>query len=141
MTGNASYKVGYRRPPLESRFQRGVSGNPTGRPKGSRGVSAVIAAALAERVSVTENGRRRSITKLEAAVKQLANKAAGGDQRAAKLIIDLLHQAENRDEARAAGVPLSSQAQQATDLAILAAIRDRVVEADPEVEADAQGGR
>ncbi len=128
MTGDASYKVGYRHPPLESRFPSGVSGNPAGRPKGSRGVSAVIAAALAERVSVTENGRRRSITKLQAAVKQLANKAAGGDQRAAKLIIDLLHQSQNRDEARAAGVALSPETQQAADQAILAAIRDRVVE-------------
>lgn len=122
------YEVGYGRPPLHSRFEPGRSGNPKGRPKGSTGVSGVIAKALTERVTVTEGGRRRSITKLEAAVKQMANKAAGGDQRAAKLIIELLHQSEVRDDAKRNGAVLTPDERRASDLAILAAIRERVLE-------------
>jgi hypothetical protein len=50
--------------------------------KGSRSLRGLVASALGERVEAKENGRRRRITKLEAAVKQLVNRAASGDQRA-----------------------------------------------------------
>src|SRR5271165_4865352 len=81
--------LGYGRPPLASRFRRGQSGNPRGRPKGARNLSTVLASALSERVAVTENGRRRRITKLEAAIKQLVNRAAAGEARATALLIQL----------------------------------------------------
>jgi Family of unknown function (DUF5681) len=74
-------RIGYRRPPLRTRFRRGQSGNPRGRPKGARNLSTVVAAALGEKVAVTENGRRRRITKFEAAVKQWVNRAASGEAR------------------------------------------------------------
>ena len=76
-----AYDVGYRKPPLATRFQKGVSGNPRGRPKGARNLSTVVAAALNEKVLITENGRKRRISKYEAAVKQLVNRAAGGPHR------------------------------------------------------------
>ena len=127
------YKVGYRRPPLASRFQTGKSGNPSGRPKGSRDISAVISAALSERVTVTVNGQRRSITKWEAACAQMANKAAAGDRHCARQVINLLHQSEARDEARASGSPVAAEERRATDAAILAAIRESALNALPEV--------
>jgi hypothetical protein len=82
-------RVGYGRPPLATRFRPGQSGNPRGRPRGARNFSTVIASALGERVAVTENGRRRRITKLEAAIKQLVNRAAAGEARATALLIQL----------------------------------------------------
>jgi Family of unknown function (DUF5681) len=81
----AAYEVGYGRPPLEHRFQPGRSGNPRGRPKGARNLASVVAATLGERIVVTENDRRKRITKLEAAVKQLVNRAAAGDARSPNL--------------------------------------------------------
>ena len=84
------YRVGHRRPPIATRFRAGVSGNPRGRPKGAKNLSSVVAATLGERVTVTENGRRRSITKLEAAVKQLVNRAASGEARSLKLLLPFL---------------------------------------------------
>jgi len=83
-------RVGYGRPPVATRFRPGQSGNPRGRPKGARNFSTVIASALSERVAVTENGRRRRITKLEAAIKQLVNRAAAGEARATALLIQLV---------------------------------------------------
>ncbi len=65
-------------PPRAWRFRPGQSGNPRGRPKRAHGLGAVVARALGERVEATENGRKRRITKLEAAVTQLANSAAKG---------------------------------------------------------------
>ena len=89
-------RVGYRRPPIGTRFRPGQSGNPRGRPKGARNLSTVIAAALGERVAVTENGRRRRITKLEAAIKQLVNRAASGEARATQLLLALVAANEAR---------------------------------------------
>ncbi len=53
-------------------------------------------AALNETVTVTENGRTKRITKLEAAIKQLVNKAASGEARATRDVIALAEADENR---------------------------------------------
>jgi Family of unknown function (DUF5681) len=86
--------VGYGRPPVGKRFRPGQSGNPRGRPRGARNLNAVIAAALGERVAVTENGARRRIPKLEAAVKQMVNRAASGEARATRLLLGLVQTSE-----------------------------------------------
>ena len=91
-----SYDVGYGKPPLATRFQKGVSGNPRGRPKGARNLSTVVSAALNEKVLITENGRKRRISKYEAAVKQLVNRAAGGEARATQLLLGLIQAGEAR---------------------------------------------
>ncbi len=71
-------------------FRPGQSGNPRGRPKRARGLPGLVERALAEKVEAEENGRLLRITKLEAAVKQLVNRAANGDQRAAQFVLALL---------------------------------------------------
>jgi hypothetical protein len=78
---HSEYEVGYKKPPHRTRFKRGESGNPGGRPKGSRNLATLLEKELRQRVVVTENGRRRSITKQEAMVKHLVNKALSGDRR------------------------------------------------------------
>lgn len=100
------HKVGYRSPPLHSRFRPGHSGNPAGRPRHAKNASTLIGAVLAERIAVRENGRLRKVSKLEASLKQLANKAAGGDTRAILAVIALGQGLEARDGASAPSVPL-----------------------------------
>ena len=124
MSRAKDYEVGYGRPPVASQFPKGQSGNPAGRPKGSKGYSDVISAALNERVNVTIKGKRRSITKWEAACTQMANQAAGGDAKAAKLMIELLHQSEARDDARAPGSQASVEEIRALDQLTLNALRE-----------------
>ena len=83
MSGRSSeYQIGYGRPPQHTRFPKGQSGNPKDRLKGSRALASIWLRAMNEKVTINENGQRRRITKQEAAVKQLANKAASGDKRA-----------------------------------------------------------
>lgn len=89
MADEREYSVGKGKPPQHTRFQKGQSGNPKGRLRGSKNVATLLAQVLRERVVITENGRRKTITKLEAMLKQLANKAASGDHRAIKLLISL----------------------------------------------------
>jgi len=91
-----AYEVGYGRPPREHRFQPGRSGNPRGRAKGARNLASVVAATLGERIAVTENGRRKRITKLEAAVKQLVNRAAAGEARSMQLLLALAQACDSR---------------------------------------------
>ena len=91
--------VGYGRPPRASQFKPGQSGNPKGRPKGSLNLTTFLARALRETVVVNEGGRRRSITKLEAAVKQLVNKSASGEERAIRQLLALTEAVEARTEA------------------------------------------
>ncbi len=87
--------AGDRERPRSTRFRPGQSGNPRGRPKGAQSLRGLIVSALGERVEAQENGRRR-ITKLEAAVKQLVNRAANGDQRATQVVFALLGEDRER---------------------------------------------
>jgi Family of unknown function (DUF5681) len=90
------YSVGYRKPPVHSRFTSGQSGNPKGRPRTARNRITILDKTLNERVIVTNNGRRKIITKQEAIYKQLVNKAATGDPRAAQLLFSEMREIEAR---------------------------------------------
>jgi hypothetical protein len=57
-----------------------------------------LAAALNEKVTVTENGKRRQVTKREAVIAQLVNKSASAELRATKMLIDMLRDVEKRAE-------------------------------------------
>ena len=105
---DSPYDVGFSKPPEESQFRKGVSGNPKGRPKGRPNLATVIERTLQEKVVINENGVRKTVTKLEAAIKQLMNKAASGDLRALQLLAGLVRSAEERpDQAPAADSELA----------------------------------
>jgi hypothetical protein len=89
-TRDKNNEVGYGKPPGHTRFVKGQSGNPNGRPKGSQNLSTILDKVSRERVRVTENGRVRYITKGEAAILQLVNKAVAGDLNAARVLLSWL---------------------------------------------------
>jgi hypothetical protein len=89
MSAQPEYDVGYKKPPLHTRFRPGRSGNPRGRPKRSRELAAMIDDVLNAKVKVTENGRARWISKLELCVTQVANAGAAGDLKAASMLLKL----------------------------------------------------
>jgi hypothetical protein len=88
--------VGYGKPPQNSRFKRGRSGNPKGRPKGSLNLATVLQRTLRETIVISENGRRKVMTKLEAAVAELVRKATSGDGHAIRYLCQLVTSAEER---------------------------------------------
>ena len=85
-----SETVGNKRPPLHSRFKKGQSGNPRGRPKGSLNLETDLLAELAEVIVINEGGSRRKITKQRAFVKATIANAIKGDGRAAAALIGMI---------------------------------------------------
>jgi Family of unknown function (DUF5681) len=97
------YAANYRNPPLRTRFKKGQSGNPRGRPK--KGLPALLVAALNEPVFVTIDGERRRITKREAVITQLVNESAGANLRATKMLIDMMKDIERTTDAKPPSEP------------------------------------
>jgi hypothetical protein len=91
---DTTYDVGFGKPPKTSQFRKGSSGNPKGRPKGRRNLATVLERTLQEKVVINESGVRRTVTKLEAAVKQLVNQAASGDLGAMRQLSPLARSVE-----------------------------------------------
>lgn len=82
--------VGYKRPPVATRWKKGQSGNPSGRKKGTLNLKTDLMAELAEIIQINEGGTPRRITKQRALLKSLAARGIKGDARAANLILSLI---------------------------------------------------
>jgi hypothetical protein len=102
------YDVGYGKPPRHTRFKKGRSGNPKGRPKGAKNSTTLLNEALSEPVVITHNGRRKTVSKKQAIMMQIVNKAASGDHRAIQLL--LLNQIPLIEERLAATQPATGEA-------------------------------
>jgi Family of unknown function (DUF5681) len=87
----SDYEVGYGRPPKATRFRPGQSGNPTGYRKGSKTLGARLRELMNSKVTVTEHGRTRRISRLDVMLRQLTNDAMRGDPRALKQLMEFLH--------------------------------------------------
>jgi hypothetical protein len=96
LVADNSYEVGFGRPPKHTQFHKGRSGNPKGRPKGSKNIYALIQKVLEEKVVVKGPGRTHSISKFEAALTQQVNKAAGGDAKVFREVLRLREKYANR---------------------------------------------
>jgi len=84
----SDFLIGYRKPPRHTRFKPGPSGNPSGRPKKKATTfSESIGRELNTFITVTEGGKQRRITKLDAIAKQQTNKAVTGDVKATALLM------------------------------------------------------
>ena len=81
------HEVGFRRPPRHTRFQKGRSGNPSGRPRGSRDLRGAMLDELRRSITAKENGRSVRVTKAQLLMKSLIAKAVGGDMKAAALVL------------------------------------------------------
>jgi hypothetical protein len=81
------YEVGYGKPPKNTQFKRGKSGNPKGRPKGSKNLPTLLHEALNQLVPVREDGRSRKVTALAAIAKRMVHGGLTGNQRAIEQLL------------------------------------------------------
>ena len=81
----------------DTRFKKGRSGNPRGRPKGAKNAQTFAADFLSEaneQIAVSINGRPQTMTIVRAGMKQLLGKAAAGDLPAIKHVLERLEKLE-----------------------------------------------
>jgi len=111
--GEQVYEVGYGKPPKHGQFKKGNPGGP-GKPKGSKNLKTIVTEALGARITAKVNGKSKKISKAEAAMHQLANKAAAGDLRAIEKSVALQERYGPQEEA-----PASTPAKDDPDIATL----------------------
>ena len=85
-----NYEVGYAKPPKQTRFQPGQSGNPRGRPKGTKNLKTDLMEELGEKIVVREGGRPQKVSKQRALLKSVVNRAIQGDARATAIALSTM---------------------------------------------------
>ncbi len=99
--------VGYGRPPVETRFQPGRSGNPRGRPKGAKNraprlneerMKSIVMQEAYRGIKVNDGARQITIPMAQAVMRAIAMKAVKGDHRSQRLFSELLTETERADK-------------------------------------------
>jgi Family of unknown function (DUF5681) len=102
-------KVGPGKPPRHTRFQPGQSGNPNGRPKGSKNFAAILQQQLRKKVTITVDGKPKRVTVQEVIARRLANDSMKGTTKAMELLIRLTSaksdEGAGKDAARETALP------------------------------------
>ncbi len=99
------YDIGYAKPPAATRFQKGASGNPNGRPKGARNLKSkpsiseerlqdIILAEAYREIKINEGDKQITIPIAQAVIRSLAVNAAKGQPRAQKIFTDMVAKVE-----------------------------------------------
>jgi hypothetical protein len=83
------YTIGRGKPPSATQFKPGQSGNPAGRPKGSKNFKTDFLEELQSTIEISEGGEKKQITKQRALFKRLINAAIGGDVKAVDAVMKL----------------------------------------------------
>jgi hypothetical protein len=94
------YEVGYGKPPEETQFKTGMSGNPKGRPKGSKNTYNLLNEILSQKLEVVENGKKIKISKKGAMLTQLINQGVKGNIKAITALLPHMLMADMKEEER-----------------------------------------
>ncbi len=86
---SGEYSVGYGRPPLHTRYQKGKSGNERGRPRRRMNYATVVQQILGERISFRDGTRVRSVSKLEAMIHRQVFDALKGNTKSVTALVRL----------------------------------------------------
>ena len=113
-TEQRDYRVGYARPPEHSRFAKGRSGNPNGRPRGAKNFVTELRQELAELILIKEDGKSHRLSKRRAMIKRLVQKALQGDAKSLTTLLTLAREHEPAPE-RDPLAPLAAEDQAIID--------------------------
>jgi hypothetical protein len=121
-------KIGPGNPPKHTQFPKGTSGNPKGRPKGTKNLRTLVLEAAHHPMTVEISGKQRKLSALEATTLRLAEKAANGDAKSIAEFLDWVDEIQTQAAAaKPAEFPLSEQ-----DVEVLQAAYERLKRCDPD---------
>ena len=137
---STDYAVGYKKPPMQTRFKAGRSGNPRGRPKGTKNLKTDLIEELREKVVVREGDQSQKISKQRALLKSVVNRAIKGDARATAIALSAMMRLLDTGE----GAPNVEDGLVDDELAILRAFEERArrgrdADAPSDTDADTDG--
>lgn len=118
-----SYDVGYGKPPRATRFRKGQSGNPKGRPKRSRNMSTMVREEMNRTLSISENGKTRRLSAIQIAFRKLVHDGIAGKPYAMRALLDAGDRYMN-DEEEATTIPTLSEQDKALFLEFLGCFED-----------------
>jgi hypothetical protein len=100
---DGEYEVGFGKPPEQTRFKKGRSGNPKGRPKGSKTgppdrerLAGIFLEEAYREVPPKEGGREIRVPMVVAVVRALLVKGARGTTRSAQVALEMLRAVEDK---------------------------------------------
>jgi hypothetical protein len=93
-----AYSIGYKKPPKDKQFQKGKSGNARGRPKGSNNFLKLLQQELEKPIVVAENGKRKTVSRMQAMVMRMVNGALQSDQKALLTVFEILRRTGRLEE-------------------------------------------
>jgi Family of unknown function (DUF5681) len=123
----------HKRPPRKGQFQPGQSGNPYGRPKGSKNIRTYVHELLGAKIPVIEGGKTRNIPRVEAIAIQLVNLAAKGDPKGLAAVLSLTREFDEAIGQARPGAPM-----QIADIEVMQDIIARIRAEEPLPSADAE---
>lgn len=91
-------ETGYCNPPKENRFKPGQSGNPSGRPKGSKNLDTIFMEALDTKIVVKENGKTYKKSAKEVIIKRIVHNAVAGDFKSSIFLFNRVEKIEDKKE-------------------------------------------
>jgi Family of unknown function (DUF5681) len=92
--GPRDYEVGYKKPPVATRFKTGNRANPHGRPRGSKNLATLLERALDMPADADASEQPGRLTKRDLVVARLVQRSAGADLAATKLLFELLRKVD-----------------------------------------------
>ena len=118
-------EIGYGKPPKHTRFKKGQSGNPKGRPKGVRNLKSALREALNETVTIREGGKSKQVSIREALMKAAIAKGMSGDIRSIATIFGFDERLLGEEGSENQEKPLRPDEQGILDLHLVAAVLDQ----------------
>lgn len=96
----SDYDIGYMKPPHDKQFLPGLSGNKSGRPRGSKNTYKLLDDLLNKKITIVQDGKTIQINKKTAILLQAVNSASKGDMKAIQTIFPHILMADMKNEER-----------------------------------------